>query len=74
MKKLFNNKIAKGLVSFNTPIPIYIKVKNPSQQNGMFVVEQDGNVAIKKITSEVGDSFSDKISGRVTGLEKVSGF
>ena len=61
------------LESFNTPIPIYIKVKNSHQQNGMFVVEQDGNVAIKKITSEVGD-FSDKITGRVTGLEGVSGF
>ena len=41
-------KISNGYVyyfeTFNSYIPIYIKVKNTEQQNGIFVVDENGNV------------------------------
>lgn len=39
------------LESFDSPVLLYIKVKNPEQQNGFFVVDKFGNIKFDK-TSE----------------------
>ncbi|MEK6984424.1 MAG: hypothetical protein AABX33_07660 [Nanoarchaeota archaeon] len=67
------------LEDFNSPILIWIKVKNPEQQDGLLVVDEDGNVEFneKKISeTQLADEqqIQNQVTGQVTGLEKVSGF
>ena len=46
------------LESFNTPIPLYIKVLNPEQQNGLLVVDEDGTIGFdKEFEGFVGNQF-----------------
>ncbi len=69
------------LESFDSYVNLYIRVNSPQHQNGVFVVDADGNIIIKKINNEIVDFFSDveeksvatTITGRVTGMEGVSG-
>ena len=37
------------LETFDSYVPLYIKVKNQEQQNGLLVVDEDGNVEIKRV-------------------------
>ena len=37
------------LEHFDAYAPIYIKVLNPEQKNGLLVVDEDGNVEIKRV-------------------------
>ena len=71
------------LQDFDTPIPLYIRIKNSNQQNGLLSVDYDGTIIFDSkfhSKNEVNENtFEEKIvattiSGRVTGLEKVSGF
>ena len=71
------------LQDFDTPIPLYIRIKNSNQQNGLLSVDYDGAIIFDSkfhSKNEVNENtFEEKtiattISGRVTGLEKVSGF
>ncbi len=69
------------LQDFDTPIPLYIRIKNSNQQNGLLSVDYDGTIIFDSkfhSKNEVNENtFEEKIvattiSGRVTGLEKVS--
>ncbi len=73
------------LDTFNSYAPLWIKVKNPKQQNGLFVVDEYGDIEFydkdkKSIEKELIEeeievkSIATTITGKVTGLEKVSGF
>ena len=78
------------LDTFNSYVLLYIRVKNPEHQNGLFVVDEDGNVEFydkeqqliqyeeksqtQIIEAETEKSTQNQITGQVTGLEKVSGF
>ncbi len=70
------------LETFDTYIPLYIKVKNTEQQNGLFSVDADGNVGFVKtfgaeeeiIAEERTSGNENSITGGVTGMERVSGF
>ena len=46
------------LETFDSYVPLWIKVKNPEQRNGLFVVDKEGNI-------EFDESFD--------GLQRVSG-
>ncbi len=72
------------LDTFNSYVPLYIKVLNPEQQNGLLVVDEEGNIEFDKhfeglSGKEVAEiknqePAQNQITGEVTGLEKVSGF
>ena len=78
-------EIKKGYVfyleDFNSPVLIWIKVKNQEQQNGLMVVEEDGNINFYEKEKQITETqlteeqqIQNQITGQVTGLEKVSGF
>ena len=52
------------LEHFDFEVPLWIRVRNDNQQNGMFVVDVDGNVEVKKNEFEKNhlqnDFFSDE--------------
>ncbi|MBI2559092.1 hypothetical protein HYW20_07260 [Candidatus Woesearchaeota archaeon] len=73
------------LDSFSSYIPIWIKIQNPEEQNGLLVVDADGTIKFDRTftglpESEAGDEEENKqltpnqITGDVTGMEMVSGF
>ncbi len=71
------------LDSFSSYIPIWIKIINPEEQNGLLVVDADGTTKFDRTftglpESEVADDeeiiFENQISGNAVGMEKVSGF
>ncbi|MEK6984421.1 MAG: transglycosylase SLT domain-containing protein, partial [Nanoarchaeota archaeon] len=69
------------LDTFNDAVLLYIKVRNPVQQNGLLVVDDDGNVEFygkeERITEtkmKEEQENKNKITGQVAGLERVSGF
>ena len=74
------------LESFDSYIPLYIKIINPQQQNGILVVDADGNIEFKEKFNDLvekqiavgkdGEIIENEnlITGEVTGLERVSGF
>lgn len=67
------------LEHFDSYIPLYIRVNNPLQKNEIFVVDEEGNVEVKKFDDENIKFFSDNendnnlITGEVTGMEGVTG-
>src|SRR3989344_2973355 len=77
-------KIVSGnvlyLETFDSTIPLFIKVKNPEQQNGLLVVDFDGNIKFEADSWEVASAEridakaeGNLITGEVTGLEGISG-
>lgn len=73
------------LDTFNSYVPLYIKVRDLYQQDGLLSVDADGNIEFhsdldklyeKEIVEEnnLVESSQNKVTGAVTGLEKVSGF
>ncbi|HLC49815.1 MAG TPA: hypothetical protein VJI97_00120 [Candidatus Nanoarchaeia archaeon] len=73
------------LEDFNTPIPLYIRLKN-SQQNGLAVVDADGTVSFEETSNKLvekiitdkdirknSDDGSNLITGNVAGLSAVTG-
>ena len=78
------------LESFNDYVPLYIQVINPQQQNGLMVIYADGEILFDEsfrgssrsqfVADEKEDKNSDEestqnqITGKVTGMERVSGF
>ena len=71
------------LDTFTSYVPLYIKVKNPEQQNVVFVVDADGNIKFeenfdKLVSKEIIETKNEEstqnfITGAATGLERVSG-
>ncbi|MBI2660460.1 transglycosylase SLT domain-containing protein [Candidatus Woesearchaeota archaeon] len=71
------------LDTFNSYVPLYIKVKNPEQQNGLLAVDAEGNIEFgivvnllreKEIVDEEIIEEPIQITGEVTGFEGVSAF
>lgn len=74
------------LEHFDSFAPLWIKVKNPEEQNGLLLVEPDGKLSFDEsfegLTDEktAEESISNEeanqnqITGEVIGMEKVSGF
>jgi len=68
------------LESFDSALPLYIKIINPKQQNGLIVIDSEGNILFDenawelaskdKVEYETGNA----ITGMAIGMEKVSGF
>lgn len=81
-------KVSNGYVfyleTFDSYVPLYIRIKNPEQQNIVFIVDADGNIKFeenfdKLISKEIieaknEESTQNLITGLATGLERVSGF
>ncbi len=66
------------LDTFNSYVQLYIRVKNPEHQNGLFVVDEDGNVRFDNYSStnekvivdenvESGEGFSEFEETKITG-------
>ncbi|MBI2654003.1 hypothetical protein HYX02_04285 [Candidatus Woesearchaeota archaeon] len=73
------------LETFDSYVLLYIKVMNPEQQNGLLVVDEDGDFIfdesvgglIEKQTIQQKNEeqiTQNQITGEVTGLEGISGF
>ncbi|MBI2656135.1 hypothetical protein HYX03_00160 [Candidatus Woesearchaeota archaeon] len=72
------------LETFDSYVPLYIKVLNPEQQNGLLVVDENGNIEFVKdfeglieketVENKNQEPAQNQITGEVIGLEKVSGF
>lgn len=72
------------LETFNSYVPLYIKVLNPKQQNGLLAVDDEGDLrfetrieyAKNEIPAEKIEekSVATTMTGKVTGMERVSGF
>ncbi|MBI2652146.1 transglycosylase SLT domain-containing protein, partial [Candidatus Woesearchaeota archaeon] len=67
------------LEDFNSPVLIWIKVKNPEQQNGLLAVEEEGNINFYEKEKQITETqlteeqqTQNQITGQITGLEKVS--
>jgi len=66
--------------NFDSYVPLYIKVNNPSNLNGLLVVDADGNIAFdsnkwnlpEKYETQEFDS-GNLITGEVTGMEELTG-
>ena len=79
------NSYVYYLEHFDSYVPLYIRVKNFEQQNGLLLVEEDGTVSldegfdglpgevVKEEKAEDEEFVGNEISGKVTGLERVSG-
>ncbi|GEM_PF-2604318 len=74
-------KVIKGnvfyLEHFDSLVSLHIVIKNPEQQNGIFVVDAEGNVEFEgnadKLVDNLNQNNANQITGEVTGLEGVSG-
>ncbi len=68
-------KIMSGLVyyleTFDSYAPLYIKVNNPRQQNGLIVVDADGTIRFSERFDGLAEE-ENKITGNVAGLNEVS--
>ncbi|MEK6943586.1 MAG: hypothetical protein AABX00_05980 [Nanoarchaeota archaeon] len=71
------------LEDFNTPVPLYIRLKN-SNQNGMAVVDSDGTVSFEESSDKLVEkiitdkdirksSSSNQITGNAVGMSAVTG-
>ncbi|MBI2542351.1 hypothetical protein HYV80_06595 [Candidatus Woesearchaeota archaeon] len=75
-------EIRKGFVfyldTFNSYVPLYIKVKNFEQQNGLLAVDMGGNIEFGEVAhlleKEIADEELDGAAEEAPGLEDVSGF
>ena len=71
------------LDTFNSYVPLYIRVKNSEQQNGLLVVDEEGNVEFFEKEKQLNEvqliqnqektqkSTQNQITGEVTGLVSV---
>ena len=72
------------LDTFNSYVPLYIRVKNLEQQNGLLVVDANGAIEFHNnvnrlnekevVDKKYEESTQNQITGRVSGLESVSVF
>src|SRR3989338_2481790 len=69
------------LETFDSEIPIHIKVNEPANPNAVVVVDADGNIAFdrtfsqlaEKQEAEISKTNENRITGQVVGLESISG-